>query len=56
MSAGVDPNPNPHPNPHQAWIRAAPATVEAASRARGFSTEKDEIRATFAGTLGWPQP
>jgi len=26
--------------------------IEAAARACGFSTEKDDLRATFAGTLG----
>jgi len=47
------PPPKPFPQPEmEAWIRADPATVEAASRACGFSTEKDEIRATFAGKLG----
>ena len=36
----------------RAEVLAAICAVEAASRACGFSTEKDEIRATFAGTLG----
>jgi len=47
------PPPKPFPQPEmEAWIRADPAVIEAAARACGFSTEKDGLRATFAGKLG----
>ena len=47
------PPPKPFPQPEmEAWILADPTSIERASRACGFSTEKDAIRASFAGKLG----
>lgn len=47
------PPPKPFPQKEmEAWITADVAGIERASRASSISTDKDEIRARFAGTLG----
>ena len=50
---GGPPPPKPWPQPEmECRIRADVASIERASRASGISTDKDDIRARFAGTQG----
>tara|TARA_B110001452_G_scaffold54849_1_gene42293 strand:- start:2014 stop:2721 length:708 start_codon:yes stop_codon:yes gene_type:complete len=45
--------PKPFPSVDmEAWIRPDVGAIERASRASGISTERDGVRARFAGTLG----